>query len=117
MLKIKLKFADKVLKDIEIEKPVVTIGRDMDNDVRIDNLAVSKKHAQILNLQGTYVIEDLQSTNGTELNEKKIEKETLKHGDVIKIGKHLLEINIRQYSGTAMYQSGMGNKTVKIKKG
>ena len=116
MLKIKLKFGDKVLKDIEIEKPVVTIGRDMDNDIRIDNLAVSKKHAQILNLQGTYVVEDMQSTNGTLLNEKKIEKETLKHGDVLKIGKHLLEINIREYSDTAMYQTGIANKTIKIKK-
>ena len=116
MLKIKLKFGDKLLKEIEIEKPVVSIGRDVDSNIRIDNLAVSKNHAQILDLQGTYVIEDLDSTNGTLLNDKKIKKETLNHGDVVTIGKHKLEINIRQYSGTAMYQTGIGNKTIKIKK-
>ena len=117
MLRIKLKFGDKVLKDIEIEKPIVTIGRDVNCNVRIDNLAVSKNHAQILDLQGSYVIEDLESTNGTLLNDKKIKKETLKHGDVLTIGKHSLEIHIRQFSDTAMYQTGIGNKTIKIKKG
>lgn len=117
MLRIKLKFGDKVLKDIEIEKPIVTIGRDVNCNVRIDNLAVSKNHAQILDLQGSYVIEDLDSTNGTLLNDKKIKKETLKHLDVLTIGKHSLEIHIRQFSDTAMYQTGIGNKTIKIKKG
>ena len=116
MLKIQLKFGHKVIKDIEIEKPIVTIGRDVGNDVRIDNLAVSKKHAQILNLQGTYIIEDLNSTNGTKLNDKSIEKETLKHGDVITIGKHALQISIRQASDTAMYQTGIANKTIEINK-
>ena len=116
MLKIKVKFGDKILKEIEIEKPVVSIGRDVGCNVRIDNLAVSKNHAQILDLQGTYVIEDLDSTNGTLLNDKKVKKETLNHGDIVTIGKHSLEIHIRQYSDTAMYQTGIGNKTIKIKK-
>ncbi len=116
MLKIKVKFGDKVLKELRIEKPVVTIGRDVDRDVHIDNLAVSKNHAQILDLKGTYVIEDLDSTNGTLLNDKKIRKETLKHGDVVTVGKHCLEIHISRFNDSAMYQTGIGNETIKMKR-
>ncbi|MHC4459359.1 MAG: FHA domain-containing protein, partial [Planctomycetota bacterium] len=47
MLTIELKFKDAVLKTIETDKEVITIGRNVKNDIQIDNLSVSKQHARI----------------------------------------------------------------------
>jgi pSer/pThr/pTyr-binding forkhead associated (FHA) protein len=90
MLTIELKFNNAVLKTIETEKEVITIGRNVKNDIQIDNLSVSKQHAKIVKHQGKYLLEDLNSTNGTYLNEKKISKEKLTNNDIITIGKHTL---------------------------
>lgn len=90
MPKLLLKFSGMVLKDIPLDKPLVTIGRKMDNDVVIDNLAVSGHHARVVEENGTYFLEDTGSTNGTFLNETKIEKQRLQPGDQIRVGKHVL---------------------------
>lgn len=90
MPKLLLKFSGMVLKDIPLDKPQVTIGRKMDNDVVIDNLAVSGHHARVVEENGTYFVEDTGSTNGTFLNETKIEKRRLQPGDQIRVGKHVL---------------------------
>src|SRR4030042_2012792 len=110
MTKILLKYKNKVIRDITIEKKLTTIGRKSDNDIFIDNQAVSGHHAVIkiegdglfiedLNsLNGTYLegdglfIEDLNSLNGTYLNSQKVSKGQLYHGDVILIGVHTLEV-------------------------
>ena len=92
MLTILLKFNDQVLKTIETDKEVVSIGRNANNDIQIDNLSVSKNHAQISRDKDSYRVEDLNSTNGTYLNEKMVSKAELKHKDVLTVGKHTLEI-------------------------
>ena len=92
MLTILLKFNDQVLKTIETDKEVVSIGRNVSNDIQIDNLSVSKNHAQITREKDSYQVEDLNSTNGTYLNEKMVSKAELKHKDIITVGKHTLEI-------------------------
>jgi pSer/pThr/pTyr-binding forkhead associated (FHA) protein len=90
MPKLLLKFSGMVLKDVPLDKPLVTIGRKMDNDVVIDNLAVSGHHARVVEENGNYFIEDTGSTNGTFLNEAKIAKQRLQPGDQIRVGKHIL---------------------------
>lgn len=90
MLKLLFKFKDSILREIETEKPEVTIGRIASNDIQIDNVAVSAHHARIVRDGGQYVVEDLNSTNGTFVNEKKITRSVLKENDVITIGKHSL---------------------------
>jgi len=88
--KLLLKFHAAVIKEFPLEKTPVTIGRKPDNDIVIDNMAVSGHHAKIT-LQGdNYIVEDLQSTNGTFLNEKKILNSGIKHNDAIIIGQHSL---------------------------
>jgi len=74
-----------------LSKERMTLGRKPENDVQIDNLAVSGKHAMIINILDDSFLEDLGSTNGTYVNGKLIKKHALKNGDVISIGKHELK--------------------------
>jgi pSer/pThr/pTyr-binding forkhead associated (FHA) protein len=90
MPKLVLKFGGMVLKEIPLDKPQVSIGRKMDNDVVIDNLAVSGHHARVVEANGIHFIEDTGSTNGTYLNDIRITKQRLQAGDQIRVGKHIL---------------------------
>ena len=90
MPKIFLKFHEQVLKEIPLDKPRLTIGRMPDNDLVIDNPAVSGHHALIFSEEGAFFIEDLGSTNGTFVNDAKIQKEKLKNSDRVTVGKHVL---------------------------
>lgn len=93
MAKLYLRFeqSDQVLKEVPLAKAATTIGRAPDNNLRIDNLAVSSHHARINWEQDRYVIEDLGSVNGTYVNDERVGKATLKHGDQVRIGKHRVE--------------------------
>ncbi len=70
----------------------VVIGRDPQCSIPLDDPAVSRHHAKILRgalrSQQTYLIEDLNSTNGVLLNGDTVHKRMLKEGDVIRIGHH-----------------------------
>lgn len=90
MPKIILKFNEAVLRAVPLDREQVTIGRKPDNDVVIDNPAVSGHHAKLSRVQSVFFLEDLGSTNGTFVNEKKIDKRQLKDGDRVTIGKHVL---------------------------
>jgi hypothetical protein len=74
-----------------LEKERITIGRKPENDITVDNLAVSGKHALVITILDDSFLEDLGSTNGTYVNGKLIKKHALRHGDVISIGKHELK--------------------------
>jgi len=101
MLKILLKLKDTELKTIESDKPEITIGRSKKNDIHLNNLGISKKHARIVRKEGHYIIEDLQSTNGTFLLEEQIQRALLSGNDIVTIGKYSLVIsyNFRNPSG------------------
>ena len=92
MLRIILKFNSTVLKELKIDKDEIIIGRDSGNDIQIDNVAVSREHARIIRGPNFYFIEDLNSTNGTFVNGKMINKKFLKEEDEILIGKHSLQV-------------------------
>jgi pSer/pThr/pTyr-binding forkhead associated (FHA) protein len=77
-----------------------TVGRLPDNDVRIDNPAVSGHHSLIINILNDSFLEDLNSTNGTYVNGKLIKKHALQHGDVITIGHHQLRFSDQQVTET-----------------
>ena len=111
MIKLELKFKDKVLKKIETDKPEITIGRSPNTDIRIDNLAVSKIHARITKQKNQYIVEDLNSTNGTLLNNEKISQAILKHKDILSVGKHTLMINLDE--NTEKPAQDFGDRTVK----
>ncbi len=77
--------------EYELNQERLTIGRKPDNDIQIDNLAVSGKHALVITILDDSFLEDLGSTNGTYVNGKLVKKHALKDGDVIAIGKHELK--------------------------
>jgi hypothetical protein len=79
-----------VIKEYVLDKERFTIGRRASNDVHIDNLAISGKHAVIVTKEDGAYIEDLNSTNGTIVNRQKIKKHMLADGDLIKLGKYKL---------------------------
>jgi pSer/pThr/pTyr-binding forkhead associated (FHA) protein len=90
MARLILSLDSQVLAEYNMNKERYTIGRLPDNDVRIDNAAVSGHHALIINILNDSFLEDLNSTNGTYVNGKLIKKHALQHGDVITVGHHQL---------------------------
>jgi pSer/pThr/pTyr-binding forkhead associated (FHA) protein len=90
MARLLLSLDNQALAEYNMNKERYTIGRLPDNDVRIDNPAVSGHHALIINILNDSFLEDLNSTNGTYVNGKLIKKHALQHGDVITCGHHQL---------------------------
>ncbi|MBW1723069.1 MAG: FHA domain-containing protein [Deltaproteobacteria bacterium] len=90
MARLILMFNNQVIKEYPFLKDSITIGRKPDNVIVIDNLAVSGYHARIDKAGDQFILTDLQSTNGTFVNDKKILSHRLAHGDNIVIGKHVL---------------------------
>ncbi|HEX6260979.1 MAG TPA: FHA domain-containing protein, partial [Woeseiaceae bacterium] len=93
MARLILSLDSQVLAEYNMSKERYTIGRLPDNDVRIDNPAVSGHHSLIINILNDSFLEDLNSTNGTYVNGKLIKKHALQHGDVITIGHHQLRFS------------------------
>ncbi len=90
MPKLELRFEKNVLGEyaVNIGRPL-TIGRSPDNDIMIDNLAVSTLHARVMLDEDHYIVEDQQSLNGTFVNNRRVQQRTvLRDGDAIAIGKH-----------------------------
>ncbi|MSR13900.1 MAG: FHA domain-containing protein [Gammaproteobacteria bacterium] len=91
MGKLVLSLNGAVQGEFQLNKERMTIGRKPDNDVQVDNLAVSGKHALVITILDDSFLEDLGSTNGTYVNGKLIKKHALRDGDVVGIGKHELK--------------------------
>jgi pSer/pThr/pTyr-binding forkhead associated (FHA) protein len=91
MAKLVLSLNGTVQSEHILGKERITIGRKPDNDIQIDNLAVSGKHALVITILDDSFLEDLGSTNGTYVNGKLIKKHALRNGDVVGIGKHELK--------------------------
>lgn len=95
MIKLILKLKDTQMEEFNLEKSLITIGRSKENEVVIDNIAVSRRHAQIELKEGkSYVLRDLQSSNGTFLNGVHIDANDhpLNDGDIIGIAKFQLQV-------------------------
>jgi len=84
-----LKSDSRVLKD-HVVGAMSTIGRRPDNTIVVDDAAVSGHHACVFRDGDELVVEDLESTNGTFVNDKRVTRQRLRRGDVIAIGKHTL---------------------------
>jgi hypothetical protein len=90
MARLILSLDGQTLAEYNMTKERYTVGRLPDNDIRVDNAAVSGHHSLIINILNDSFLEDLNSTNGTYVNGKLIKKHALQHGDVITAGHHQL---------------------------
>ena len=102
-----------VIKEVEISQERTTLGRRPYNDIVIDNLAVSGEHA-VVHLHaasGIVEVEDIGSTNGTYVNGKAVQRQALRNGDTIEIGKYkvrfLSEEEGHNYEKTMVFKPGM----------
>ncbi|MCH8159738.1 MAG: FHA domain-containing protein [Proteobacteria bacterium] len=96
MARLILSLDNQVLAEYNMTKERYTVGRLPDNDVRIDNPAVSGHHSLIINILNDSFLEDLNSTNGTYVNGKLIKKHALQDGDVLTIGHHQIRFSDEQ---------------------
>jgi len=90
MAKIIIKFNNEVIDHVDLKQGDMKIGRKPGCEIMIDNLAISGEHANIFTVGEDSFIQDMGSTNGTFINNKKITKHHLKNGDAVVIGKHTL---------------------------
>jgi pSer/pThr/pTyr-binding forkhead associated (FHA) protein len=102
MAKVQFSLEGNSFGEYALDKERMTIGRRTSNDIHIDNLAVSGEHAVIVTIGNDSFLEDLNSTNGTLVNNKPIKKYVLNHGDVMEFGKYQLTyINENQVKSVA----------------
>jgi pSer/pThr/pTyr-binding forkhead associated (FHA) protein len=88
MPKMILSLQGPVIKEVALLKEKTTLGRRPYNDIVIDNLAVSGEHARFILDGNEVIIEDCNSTNGTYVNGRAVEKQMLNDGDQIEVGKY-----------------------------
>lgn len=112
MAKLVLTLDGALLGEQDLDKELVTIGRRPNNDVHIDNLAVSGSHAVVRTIGNDSFLEDLDSTNGTMVNGKPIKKHILQHGDVIELGKY----QIRYVNEAAVNAGAVGGASADFEK-
>ena len=107
MAKLVLVFNDRVLSETELDKEYITIGRAPDNDIVVDNLAVSGHHARVLTILNDSFVEDLHSTNGTYVDNRLVKKHALRNGEEIMVGKHVLRYENEQASDDTEFERTM----------
>lgn len=94
MTKLVVNFNGQVQREVRIDKARIHIGRRPSNDIVLDHLAVSGRHAAIdTTSEGSFIL-DLGSTNGTSVNGQPIKKHLLQNDDVIELGKYRLKFMV-----------------------
>lgn len=88
MYKLTVKRNQSRVMELVFEQGTVSIGRNSDNDVCLDDPTVSGLHAKIISFFRPTYVQDQRSTNGTFVNGKRITEHTLQPGDVITVGTH-----------------------------
>lgn len=88
MYKLVIKRNQNRVAELVFEQGTVSIGRNSDNDVHLDDPTVSGLHAKIISFFRPTYVQDQRSTNGTFVNGKRVQEHTLSAGDVITIGTH-----------------------------
>jgi pSer/pThr/pTyr-binding forkhead associated (FHA) protein len=94
MIRLAVAFRDTPSRSYAFKQERIRIGRLPTNDVVLENLALSRHHAEIVAEDGAWVLRDLGSSNGTYVNGKRVAKHSLRGGDVVGIGKFTIAVTI-----------------------
>jgi signal transduction histidine kinase len=100
MLRLKVYDGQEPFQDIELQDGIVTIGREAGNTLVLPDVSVSRRHAQVEPHGNYFLLRDNGSTNGTFVNEMLVRAQVLNHGDTIRIGKYLLQVEARHKKTT-----------------
>ena len=73
-----------------LDTDITRLGRHPDSEIRLDDITVSRRHAEVQHTADGYVVADSGSLNGTYVNQERVERATLHHGDELQIGKFRL---------------------------
>ena len=73
-----------------LERPLTKLGRHPDSEIMLDDITVSRRHASIERTDEGYVVTDAGSLNGTYVNQERIDRAVLHHGDELQVGKFRL---------------------------
>ena len=100
-----------VLQEVLFDTPQILIGRTDDNDVSIPGSYVSRHHILLFRNGDSTILVDLNSTNGTFVNSKRVQNHKLVHGDEITIDTHSMFVTYRiSYSDPSMRANGTSNE-------
>jgi two-component system, NtrC family, sensor kinase len=77
-------------KRFELESPVYTLGRDHTNAIQLHDTEISRRHLEVRRLETGHEAVDLQSSNGTFVNNRRIDRQRLENGDRLQVGRTLL---------------------------
>ncbi len=88
-----LSFNGKTMHELTFENPRLLIGRSEHNDLPISSKFISRHHALLVRHGSTTFLMDLNSTNGTFVNSKRVSNHVLVHNDVVTVGDHRLKFN------------------------
>jgi len=113
--KVIVKYNESVLKEVNLDQSELTIGRKADNRLVIEDSAVSGHHARLVKIQSVFFLEDLGSTNGTFVNDQRVERQQLKDMDVVGIGKHRLIFRDMAGNGAGQADFLGGDRTMILK--
>ena len=83
-----LTYNGRTLREIDIDRPRVLVGRASHNDISVNSRFVSRHHAMFIRQGVTTILMDLNSTNGTYVNSRRVSNHVLIHDDVISVGHH-----------------------------
>ena len=94
VIQLKLSLKGRPLRTFTFDQDLITIGRDPDSDVFLDNPGISRKHVTIMRTPGGYyALQDMKSSNGTFMNGKRVQREYLTATDEIRVGKYTLGVD------------------------
>src|SRR5262245_55666686 len=91
LMRIRLSLKGRPIKSYAFMQDVITIGRDPEADIFLDNPGISREHARIERLpSGQYTLRDMGSANGTYVNDEPVKSALIYSADVVRIGKFSL---------------------------
>lgn len=94
MIRFKVMIRNEVLGEHAFDQPRITIGRTPDNDVVLDNLALSRHHAEVVRTASGWRLRDLDSKNGVSVNGERVQRWNLNDGDLLAVGKFVLAVSV-----------------------
>ena len=111
LTKIELRSKGKFVSEHFLGSGKVIVGRSPDNEIDVESPFVSRRHAQIISDKSESTIEDLNSTNGIFINDKRVKKHRLRDGDVVSIGFHqLVYTNLREVAKNDTKKAAVSGK-------